>query len=123
MNASELQLQITSFPRLFPQRKGGERKDLGTSLAWKQVLTKKFLIPSSYLSPPHAQRLPLGIPGKKKSNNRKIESARGTMERGKRPALSSLFPLPIVLRSFSFSSPDSQRGFLPECRKDSAQIK
>ena len=102
---------------------GGERKNLGTSLAWKQVLTKKFLIPSSYLSPPHAQRLPLGIPVKKKkrSNNRKIESARGTMGRGKRRELSSLFPLPIVPRSFSFSSPDSYNTKRPPRREGSYQ--
>ena len=52
------------------------------------------------LSPP--QRLPLGVPIKI-SIIEKIESARGTMGRGKR--LSSLFPLPIVPRALSFFSP------------------
>ena len=42
----------------------------------------------------------------KNSNNRKIESARGTMGRGKRwGGLSSFFPLPIVPRALSFFSP------------------
>ena len=97
----------------------GERKDLGTSLAWRQVLTKKFLIPSSYLSPPHAQRLPLGIPVKRAIIEKK--KARGTMERGKRRELSSLFALPIVPRSFSFSSPDSYNTERPPRREGSYQ--
>ena len=37
-------------PRAFPSENGRGKKDLGTSLAWKQILTKKLLIPSSYLS-------------------------------------------------------------------------
>ena len=51
-----------------------------------------FMFTSEHLSPP--QRLPLGIPIKI-SIIEKIESARETMERGKR--------LPIVLRVLSFS--------------------
>ena len=50
----------------------------------------------------------------KNSNNRKIESARGTMGRGKRrEGLSSFFPLPIVPRALSFflpSLPTAQGG-------------
>ena len=42
----------------------------------------------------------------KNSNNRKIESARGTMRRGKRRGgLSSFFPLPIAPRALSFFLP------------------
>ena len=42
----------------------------------------------------------------KNSNNGKIESARGTMGRGKRRGgLSSFFPLPIVPRALSFFLP------------------
>ena len=42
----------------------------------------------------------------KNSNNRKIESARGTMGRGKRRGgLSSFFPLPIAPRALSFFLP------------------
>ena len=52
------------------------------------------------LTPP--QRLPLGIPIKI-AIIEKIESARGTMGRGKRPLFS--LPLPIVLRALSFFSP------------------
>ena len=47
----------------------------------------------------------------KNSNNRKIESARGTMGRGKRrEGLSSFFPLPIVPRALSFFSPQSHHN-------------
>ena len=53
-----------------------------------------FMFTSEHLSPP--QRLPLGIPIKI-SIIEKIESVRGTMERGKR--------LPIVPRVLSFLSP------------------
>ena len=99
-------------PRAFPKENGRGKKKPGNEFG---------LEASSYLSPPHAQRLPLGNPVKKKSNNRKIESARGTMGRGKRRELSSLFPLPIVPRSFSFSSPDSYNTKRPPRREGSYQ--
>ena len=57
----------------------------------------------------------------KNSNNRQIESARGTMGRGKRREL-LLFPLPTVPRALSFSLspvlPTIQRGL---CRGESCK--
>ena len=109
-------------PRAFPKENGRGKKKPGNEFgleasSYQEVLNPKFLPLSSTCT-----EASTGYSGKN-SNNRKIESARGMMGRGKRRELSSLFPLPIVPRSFSFSSPDSQRGFLPECRKDSAKIK
>ena len=111
-------------PRAFPKENGRGKKKPGNEFgleasSYQKVLNPKFL-PLSFTR----TEASTGYSSKKKrSNNRKIESARGMMGREKRRELSSLFPLPIVPRSFSFSSPDSQRGFLPECRKDSAKIK
>ena len=90
---------------------------LGTWKPGSLTLTK-FI--AKQLSPP--QRPPARHPNKN-SNNQKIESARGTMGRGKRRSFSSLFPLPIVpsALSFSFSPnlPTTQSGLCGGERQNS----
>ena len=108
-------------PRAFPKENGRGKKKPGNEFgleasSYQEVLNSKFLPLSSTCT-----EASTGYSSKKKSNNRKIESARGTMERGKRPELSSLFPLPIVPSSFSFSSPDSYNTKRPPRREGSYQ--
>ena len=108
-------------PRAFPSEKGRGKKRPGNEFgleasSYQEVLNPKFLPLSSTCT-----EASTGYSSKKKSNNRKIESARGTMGRGKRRELSSLFPLPIAPRSFSFSSPDSYNTKRPPRREGSYQ--
>ena len=108
--------------RAFPKENGRGKKKPGNEFgleasSYQEVLNSKFLPLSSTCT-----EASTGYSSKKKkSNNRKIESARGTMGRGKRRELSSLFPLPIVPRSFSFSSPDSYNTKRPPRREGSYQ--
>ena len=107
-------------PRAFPSEKGRGKKRPGNEFgleasSYQEVLNPKFLPLSSACA-----EASTGYSGKN-SNNRKIESARGMMGRGKRRELSSLFPLPIVPRSFSFSSPASYNTKRPPRRAGSYQ--
>ena len=105
-------------PRAFPSENGRGKKRPGNEFgleasSYQEVINPKFLPLSSACAEASAGYF------SENSNNRKIESARGTMGRGKRRELSSLFPFPIVPRAFSFSSPDSYNTKRPPRRESS----
>ena len=121
-NNERIRTSITNnlVPRAFPSEKGRGKKRPGNEFgleasSYQEVLNPKFLPLSSACA-----EASTGYSGKN-SNNRKIERARGMMGREKRRELSSLFPLPIVPRSFSFSSPDSYNTKRPPRRAGSYQ--